>query len=320
MPETARLPYLVRLGLRLTAGLTEMSPERRQRHVAFVLKQQTVDGGFTGREGDADLYYTSFAVRTLVMLNALDEPCCQSLANYLRSFDPEQLGVIDMMNWLSTALALQTSGGIDLLASAALGWNNRMAAKLESVRTSDGGYAKSSEGASGSTYHSFLVLLAYQLLGKPLPRRNALIQFLYDRQREDGGYVEIGPMRRSGTNPTAAGAAILKELGAMDAETTGDLRAFFKDMRGGEGGFQANGRVPFCDGLSSFTGLLTCQDLGFPEILDLGALRQWVETQLEFPTGGFRAAAWDESADVEYTFYGLGLIGLLNAPTHPAHS
>ena len=34
---------------------------------------------------------------------------------------------------------------------------------------------------------------------------------------------------------------------------------------------------------------------------------------LEFPTGGFRGASWDEQADVEYTFYGLGILALLNA-------
>jgi geranylgeranyl transferase type-2 subunit beta len=34
--------------------------------------------------------------------------------------------------------------------------------------------------------------------------------------------------------------------------------------------------------------------------------------ELEFPTGGFRAATWDEAADVEYTFYGLGVLALLN--------
>ena len=33
--------------------------------------------------------------------------------------------------------------------------------------------------------------------------------------------------------------------------------------------------------------------------------------QLEFPSGGFRGAEWDEQADVEYTFYGLGILGLL---------
>ena len=33
--------------------------------------------------------------------------------------------------------------------------------------------------------------------------------------------------------------------------------------------------------------------------------------KLEFPGGGFRGGLWDEQTDVEYTFYGLGCLGVL---------
>ena len=307
------LPYLIRLGNRLADGLSDLREERRTRHREFVLGFQMDDGGFRGRDGDSDLYYTSFAVRSLMMLGGMDDQKADSIASYLRTHNWQRLNVIDLMNWLATAIAVQVTTGENLLASAPENWQESMATQLEAVRVEDGGYAKSTEGASGSTYHSFLVMLSYQLIGLPQPRPNALIQFLYDRQRDDGGFVEIGPMRRSGTNPTAAAAAMLKELGAVDDEIRQDLRAFLKDVRSDEGGFQANSRVPFADSLSTFTGILTCQDLELGEIANHSKVREWLETQLEFPTGGFRAATWDESADVEYTFYGLGLLGLLTA-------
>jgi geranylgeranyl transferase type-2 subunit beta len=97
----------------------------------------------------------------------------------------------------------------------------------------------------------------------------------------------------------------------MDEELREDIRRFVREVRSDEGGLQANTRVPFADGLSTFTGLLTVQDLGLADVLDTGRVRQFVETALEFPTGGFRAASWDEAADVEYTFYGLGTLALL---------
>ena len=40
---------------------------------------------------------------------------------------------------------------------------------------------------------------------------------------------------------------------------------------------------------------------------------RFVTGELEFPTGGFRGAAWDDAADVEYTFYGLGVLALVAA-------
>lgn len=309
----SELPYLLRLGTRLTSGLSGLEPARRDRHRNFLLSFQMEDGGFRGREGDSDLYYTSFAVRGLMLLGGMDEPLARQVEQYLNRQNWSRLNVIDLMNWLATALAVQVATGKDLLAESEDDFHQNLAAQLESVRTQDGGYAKSPEGASGSTYHSFLVLLTYQLVGLAQPRPNALTQFIYDRQRDDGGFVEIAPMRRSGTNPTAAACAMLLELNAVDNEIKADVRAFLKEVLSDEGGFQANSRVPFADSLSTFTGLLTCQDLQLAPLLNLAQTHQWLTTQLEFPTGGFRAATWDEAADVEYTFYGLGLLALLTS-------
>ncbi|WP_417850858.1 prenyltransferase/squalene oxidase repeat-containing protein [Thalassoglobus sp.] len=306
------VPYLIRLGNRLADQLHSLDESRRERHRNFLLSFQMPDGGFRGRDGDSDLYYTSFAVRGLMMLGGMESQTAEGISKFLKEHETSKLNVIDLMNWLATALALQVSSGIDLLAEASAGFSQQIIEQLESVRTEDGGYAKSPEGASGSTYHSFLVMLTYQLVGIPQQRPNALVQFIYDRQRDDGGFVEIAPMRRSGTNPTAAACAILQEFGAVDDEIRDDLRAFLKEVKSDEGGYQANSRVPFADSLSTFTGILTSQDLRLGRLVDAQKIHHWLTTQLEFPTGGFRAATWDEAADVEYTFYGLGLLALLN--------
>lgn len=309
------VPYLLRLADRLALGLSEMLPTRRSRHRQYVLSQQTDDGGFPGREGGADLYYTGFAVRTLALLGGMDEEICRRLGRFLRRCEPESLSIIDLTSWLYSAVVLQASGGEDLLADAAADWSDRIVARLEQVRTADGGYGKTEEGTAGSTYHSFLVVLTYELLGRKVPKPNRLIQFLYDRQREDGGFVEIAPMKRSGTNPTAAAVAILRMYDALDDEIREGIRGFLKQVRSGEGGFQANTRIPFADGLSTFTGLLTAQDLGLDDILAPEQIEAFVtdqESGLELPTGGFRGASWDQQGDLEYTFYGLGTLALLS--------
>ena len=64
-------PYLVRLAERLANGLSQMEELRRERHRSFILSCQQSDGGFGGREGESDLYYTSFAVRALGMLGGI---------------------------------------------------------------------------------------------------------------------------------------------------------------------------------------------------------------------------------------------------------
>jgi len=303
--------YLLDLSGRLADGLDRMASDRRERHEQFVRGQQQPDGGFAGREGGSDLYYTSFAVRALAMLNRLDHQDCQRIGDYLRPFADRNLSVVDLVSWLYSAFVIQATGAVDLLQDDAAGWAENVIARLYEVRTDDGGFAKSVEGARGSTYHSFLVVLALQLMGQTVRQPNALVQFVFDRQRDDGGFVEIAPMKRGGTNPTAAAVALLRMLGGLDEEIRNDVRDFLLEVRSDEGGFQANSRVPFADGLSTFTGLLTVQDLGLEGVLEPRRVERLLTEWLEFPTGGFRGASWDEQADVEYTFYGLGTLALL---------
>jgi len=308
-------PYLVKLALRLAAGLETLPHAALEKHRTFILNQQQEDGGFSGREGGSDLYYTGFAVRSLGILGGVEKQECIDISRFLRQFQIENLSTIDLLSWMYCALIIQASGGEDLLSAAPENWNTQIAQNLERLRTTDGGYAKSEQGALGSTYHTFLVVLIYQMIGLEIPAANDLIQFLYDMQRDDGGFVEISPMKRSGTNPTAAAVATLLILNAMDDELKQDVGDFLTQVKSSEGGFQANTRIPFADGLSTFTGLLTAQDLDLDlsSFIDQDQLRKFMTEWLEFPTGGFRGASWDEQADVEYTFYGLGVLALLSS-------
>lgn len=308
---TPNEPYLLRLSNRLSTGLLPMDPERRDRHRGFLLSQQLPDGGFRGREGDSDLYYTSFAVRGLSMLGGMSEVECESIGRYVLACRSQELSVIDLVSWLYSGLVVQLAGGPDPLSGAPAEFVEAIAESLESTRTADGGYARTIEGSAGSTYHSFMVALAYELLGRSVPEPNRMIQFVYDRQRDDGGFVEISPMKRSGTNPTAAAVALLVMLGGMDDELRDDVGEFLGIVRGDEGGFLANTRIPFSDSLSTFTGLLTVQDLELEGVLKPERAEAFIAGELEFPTGGFRGAAWDTQADVEYTFYGLATLALL---------
>ncbi|MFH5803652.1 prenyltransferase/squalene oxidase repeat-containing protein [Alienimonas sp. DA493] len=298
--------------------MASLSPERRARHRDFLLSQRTPDGGFRGRDLEneglpGDLYYTGFAVRALAVLGAFDEPTAAEVARFLKAHDPLRLGAIDLVSWLYSAVVVQAAGGGDPLAEAPPDWPERLAAGLEQNRSADGGYAKTPAGAAGSTYTSFLVALTLELIGRDVPAPGRLAQFLFDMQRDDGGFVELAPVKRSGTNPTAAAAVLLKLLGHADDELKADLRGFLTEVTDPAGGVRANTRIPFPDGLSTFTALLMCRDLGLPAPLPAGAMKRWVETELELPTGGFRGAAWDVNADAEYTFYGLGVLALTAA-------
>jgi geranylgeranyl transferase type-2 subunit beta len=62
--------------------------------------------------------------------------------------------------------------------------------------------------------------------------------------------------------------------------------------------------------LSTFTGCWTLADLGQLSRIDKTTAASFARS-VERPEGGFRGGLWDAGFDVEYTFYGLGALALV---------
>jgi geranylgeranyl transferase type-2 subunit beta len=302
--------YLEALTLRLASGMNLLDEEFRARHARYVLAAQNSDGGFSGREGPSDLYYTGFALRGLAIVGELDGEPARRAAGFLKGQLSRQTTIIDFLSLLYGAMLLEASAGIDIFADAQPDWRQAVAAALERFRRADGGYAKTDEGQSSSTYYTFLVLLCQQLIGVEPSQPQTIVDFVHSRWRDDGGFVEIGPMKRSGTNPTAAAIGTLKILDAIDDDTRQAVIEYLVDAQNEEGGLLANARIPVADVLSTFTGALTLGDLDALDRIDRARARRYVES-MQHATGGFRGGEWDNGVDVEYTFYGIGASALL---------
>jgi geranylgeranyl transferase type-2 subunit beta len=331
------LSYLTQLTLRLAAGAARFPEELRRRHAAFLAKAQNPDGGFSGREGPSDLYYTGFALRGLALTAELSDPIAEAASRFLEQRLAAPLASIDFLSLVFSAVLLEAVSGVDLFGRARLDRREAVAARLRTLGRADGGYAKGERDPQSSTYHTFLGVSCKQLVGLPLDEAQQVIAFVQTRRREDGGFVELRPLRRSGTNPTAAAAGLLRLLGALDRPTRSAAARFLAGMQGMEGGLRAHAGIPIADLLSTFTGLVALADLeeepcgpdvpparnsaGVPPAGDAAetaapqrvvreAALRYVRA-LEQPGGGFTGGAWDKIADVEYTFYGLGVMALL---------
>src|SRR5437660_6737571 len=101
--------YLRRLTERLAEGLARLAPAERSRHVSFLRAAQNADGGFSGREGASDLYYTGFALRGLVALDALDADVSGRAASFLRASLSRQASVVDFYSLLYACLLVQAA-------------------------------------------------------------------------------------------------------------------------------------------------------------------------------------------------------------------
>ena len=305
--------YLEELTVRLAAGLGQLTPERRERHAAYLRAAQRPDGGFGGREGGSDLYYTGFALRSLAVLGELHGPLAERAANFLKGRLTGRESIVDFLSLIYGAMLLNASAGIDIFADSAPNWKTAVAETLEKLRRPDGGYAKGHEGIASSTYHTFLVMLCLEMLETSVPQPEQIVAFLQSQRCEEGGFREIRASKRAGTNPTAAAIGTLRILNAITDDIRESTLDFLCEMQTDEGGLRANTRIPIADLLSSFTGMLTLIDLGGLHEIEIDQLAGYVQS-MEIETGGFHGAAWDPAHDVEYTFYGLGCLALLNRP------
>lgn len=301
--------YLEQLTIRIAEGVGQLPDEVRRRHTGYFLAAQKADGGFGGREGGSDLYYTGFALRGLAVLGELYGEVAQRAAGFLQSRLGGQESVVDFFSLIYGGMLLKSTAGVDVFASSQADWREQVAAWLETLRRADGGYAKGVEGQASSTYHSFLVVICLQLLDRLPPEPERLLAFLKSQIAEEGGFREIKAGKRAGTNPTAAAIATFKILGALDEETRLDTIDFLLDMQTDEGGLRANTRIPIADLLSTFTGLTTLEDLDGLGEVDFAAASRFVHS-LQREEGGFHAAEWDPAHDVEYSFYGLAALSL----------
>lgn len=304
------MSYLGNLTLRLAAGAMQLPDSVRRRQAAFLADAQNDDGGFIGREGPSDLYYTGFALRGLALLGELSEQLANRAAAFLEKRLADELSSIDFLSLVYSAVLLEAAIEVDVFAAAGRDRFETVTAALDRFRRDDGGYAKTERSGHSSTYHTFLAVSCRQLIGATVERPERTIELIRSQRREDGGFVELNRLALAGTNPTAAAVGVLRLLNATDDSICQGAAQFLIGMQNAEGGFRANSRIPVADLLSTFTSLVALADLGALERADLPAARRYAEA-LAQPSGGFSGGAWDDAADVEYTFYGLGVMALL---------
>ena len=225
--------YLEELTVRLATGVGQFPREDRRQLADFLLTAQQPDGGFSGREGASDIYYTSFALRSLAILGELHGDRAAHCAGYLQQQLQGQVANVDFFSLLYAAALLESASGIDIYEGADPGWPDRVSDQLQLLRRDDGGYAKAAEGMASSTYHSFLVLLCQQLVKRPLSEPERLVEFLLSQQAEEGGFHEIRASKRAGTNPTAAVAMmsrIVSEAEQSEQAVGGDVPRLFEPL------------------------------------------------------------------------------------------
>jgi len=266
----------------------------------FVCSQLRPDGGFAGRSGSSDLYYTVFALQALIALQA-DIP-----ADDVRRFlNPHGTGAaLDFVHLacLARCWAMVPPPALDAAAI------DELLSRLEEHRSPDGGYHSRRGAAHGTAYDAFLAVGAYQDLGRSVPDPEALVSSVAALRAGDGGYSNQPDAAAGATPATAAAVTVLRQFDAPIPDGTG---AWLLARCHPAGGFVAVPATPMPDLLSTATALHALTALHVPLTPIAERCLDFVDT-LWINRGAFFGTWADEQPDCEYTYYGLLALGHLS--------
>ena len=119
--------YLQVLTIRLAAGVGRLSDSTRQQHARYFLDAQQADGGFGGREGDSDLYYTAFALRALSILGELYGDVAERAEQFLKPQLASHQTIVDFFSLFYAANLLKVASGKDIFADSDPNWPDQVA-------------------------------------------------------------------------------------------------------------------------------------------------------------------------------------------------
>jgi prenyltransferase beta subunit len=279
-------------------GAASLNPNCANSIIDYVNSLTHPDGGYRGRSAASDLYYTVFAIKLLIVLNA-DLPI-QQIEMYLQSFDENT--PLDLVHL--SCLARCWANLPDKEPSFNI--RNMILDRVSACRTGPTGFANQPGEQKNSIYSSFMALSAYQDLGVDMPDQDALIEWLYSQEAAEEGFAHEDS-NSGGLTPITSGAIIL--LKHLNMTIPDQSVKWLLTRHCNEGGFFAAPLLPFPDLLSTATALhalrvshVSVDDIREPCLIFINNL--WHDH-------GFCGMEVDETVDCEYTFYGLLALGNL---------
>ncbi|HOB98717.1 MAG TPA: prenyltransferase/squalene oxidase repeat-containing protein [Verrucomicrobiota bacterium] len=285
----------------LARAAASLDTQARTALRAFVRAQLAADGGFRGRSGDGDLYYTVFGLECARALE-IDVPV-EPIRRFVESRLDASLDFVHL-TCLVRCIEILAPDGAPLACGAGL------SERLARHACAEGGYHRHPARRRGSVYESFIGALAAESLREALPNPGGLGAILAGLGKASGGFVNSEGWGVASTPASAAALLLLHELG--EPLPPKSVAWLLGQQRAG-GGFAAAPLAPISDLLSTATALHALNRIGALQGVAIDRCLDFV-TGCWDDSGGFHAHAFDRRPDCEYAFYGLLALGNLVAP------
>ena len=272
-------------------GYEALSQDAKLMMSDFILTQRCKDGGFINKQGEQDLYYTTFG--SLLQYVFGINYNTGELKRYLNSIDADNLDLIHYAAYMRCRLlaSVTDSKFLGVLTSLISQKNIRSEESFEVWPNNN----------KNAPYSRFIWLSL-------LEDTNNSKQHTWLSEKyaiKGGGYSNVKGQDSASVNATAAALMVKGQNEGYD-KTSQDV-LYLLNSQLPSGGFKASPQTHMPDLLSTATALFTllCYD-----VQPRYSAQEFVEAHW-LDNGGFGATILDSNSDVEYLFYGLLALGTL---------
>lgn len=272
-------------------GYEALSQDAKLMMSDFILTQRCKDGGFINKQGEQDLYYTTFG--SLLQYVFGINYNTGELKRYLDSIDADNLDLIHYAAYMRCRLLASVidSKFPGVLTSLISQKNIRSEESFEVWPNND----------KNAPYGRFIWLSLLEDTNNS--KQHTWLSEEY--AIKGGGYSNVKGQDSASVNATAAALMVKGQNEGYD-KTAQDV-LYLLNSQLPSGGFKASPQTHMPDLLSTATALFTllCYD-----VQPRYSAQEFVEAHW-LDNGGFGATILDSNSDVEYLFYGLLALGTL---------
>lgn len=272
-------------------GYEALSQDAKLMMSDFILTQRCKDGGFINKQGEQDLYYTTFG--SLLQYVFGINYNTGELKRYLDSIDADNLDLIHYAAYMRCRLLASVidSKFPGVLTSLISQKNIRSEESFEVWPNND----------KNAPYSRFIWLSLLEDTNNS--KQHTWLSEEY--AIKGGGYSNVKGQDSASVNATAAALMVKGQNEGYD-KTAQDV-LYLLNSQLPSGGFKASPQTHMPDLLSTATALFTllCYD-----VQPRYSVQEFVEAHW-LDNGGFGATILDSNSDVEYLFYGLLALGTL---------
>jgi hypothetical protein len=277
----------------LQKGINRLSSDANGKIGKYIESRMTRHYLFMNKSGEEDIYYTAFGWMLSYLFGITIY--CEQARRQLQNM------AIDCGDLIQYAAYIRSGMLLDLLSGnyGRLLFNS----VIPSTKAGTTAFSSFPHNDFRSPYSTFIRLsLLEDMNCKIHDKKEMTAPLAAYRVSATGGYSNIAGNGAASVNATSAALSV---IGQLDGYALNDDVDYLYRSQDDSGGFSVSENTPFPDILSTATALFVLNCYGVtPRVGPVHFIEaHWLES------GSFAPALFEETSDIEYTFYGLLALG-----------